>query len=96
MKNHRSTTTLVPPKSARELLDMYFLDARSALLETAAIFDRIDRAEDRDALEDDQRLTLLRQACNLLSSPDPGRAEAFLKMFSEPEPNAAQGKGGKS
>lgn len=96
MKNHRTRTALASPKSARELLDMYFLDARSALLETAAIFDRIDRAQDRETLEDDQRLTLLRQACSLLSSPDQGRAEAFLKMFSEPESNTVQGRGGNS
>ena len=33
------------PKTAEELLEIYFLDMRSALLETAAALDRIQRSE---------------------------------------------------
>ena len=43
-------------KSAAELLDMYYLDMRSALLETAAALDRIQRANGAEAIFADPRI----------------------------------------
>ncbi len=45
MSSMSETWVLDVPKTSKELLDMYFLDMRSALLETAAALDRIERAE---------------------------------------------------
>jgi len=45
-----------PPKTAEELLDIYYLEARSYLVETAAILDRIERADGGDKIKDDKRI----------------------------------------
>lgn len=74
---------LKPPKDAQALLDMYFLDMRCALLETAAAFDRIERAEGADAIMQDGRIEKLKQACTLIQAGEPDRAIRFLTLFSE-------------
>ena len=71
------------PKTADELLDMYFLDARSQMLEIAAILDRIERAEGGDKAMDDSRLKKLRDVCDILKNGSGNRAEQFLMLFSE-------------
>lgn len=71
------------PKTAEELLDMYFLDARSQMLETAAILDRIERAEGGSEAMDDHRLKKLRDVCDILKNCSGNRAEQFLMLFSD-------------
>ena len=66
-------------KSAQELLDMYYLDIRSNLLEAAAAFDRIEEAGGTD----DPRLEKLRQAGQIALSGEPERAKRFLESMSE-------------
>jgi hypothetical protein len=75
---------LRPPKKAAELLNMYYLDARCHLLETAAILDRIQRAEGGRKAMKDARIRRLMTACELLKGERSGRAERFLSLFSEP------------
>ncbi len=53
------------PKTAEELLEIYFLDMRSALLETAAAMDRIERAENGVDVLKDPRILMLKQACEM-------------------------------
>jgi hypothetical protein len=72
------------PKKAKELLDLYFLEARSALLETAAIFDRIERAGGGAEVFSDPRLSKLMEACKVLRYGKGNRAEQFLLLFSDP------------
>ena len=75
-----------------ELLDLYFMDARSKLIDLAAFFDRVDRGTG-DA---DFRLGALRQALKALESAQPNRAKEVLLALSDPtaEPIAkAPGKG---
>ena len=76
-------SVLRSPKTADELLDMYFLDARSQMLETAAILDRIERAEGGSEAMDDSRLKKLRDVCDILKNGSGNRAEQFLMLFSE-------------
>ena len=71
------------PKTAEELLDMYFLDARSQMLETAAILDRIERAEGGAEVMNDLRLKKLRDVCDILKNGSGNRAEQFLMLFSK-------------
>ena len=73
---------LVPPKTAEQLLDMYYLEARSHLLETAAILDRIERAPNGDRALEDQRIKDLFKICEMLTQEKSNRAEQFLKMLS--------------
>jgi hypothetical protein len=75
-----------------ELLDLYFMDARSKLIDLAAFFDRVDRGEG-DA---DFRLAALRKALKALESSEPQRAREVLLALSDPtrEPiEKAPGKG---
>jgi hypothetical protein len=75
---------LASPKTAEELLDIYFLDMRSALLETAAALDRIERAENGLDVFEDPRIRKLTDACEILKNGKHNRAEQFLRLFSEP------------
>ena len=73
---------ITPPKKAQELLNMYYLEARSHLLETAAILDRIERAPGgREAMED-QKIQSLFNICEMLTKEKTNRAEQFLMMLS--------------
>ena len=71
------------PLTARELLDLFFLDVRCALLETAATLDRIDRAPHAAAVAGDPRLEKIAEACRLLQDGRGDRAERFLVLFSD-------------
>ncbi len=83
MENVKHEPALRSPKSAGELLDMYFLDMRSALLETAAALDRLERADGGAAVFDDPRLKDLLAACDILKNGSGNRTEQFLVLFSE-------------
>lgn len=73
---------LTPPKSGQALMDMYYLEARSHLLETAAILDRIERAsEGAEALEA-QKMQDLYKACEILPRRGETRAEKMLNLLS--------------
>lgn len=71
-----------PPKKSHELLDMYYLDIRSHLLEAAAGLDRIARADDFDNTKNDPRMQKLFAALDILKTED-NKAKAFLDLFSE-------------
>ena len=70
------------PLPARKALDTYFLEARSKLLDLAAILDRIDRGRGADTLKDEPRLEKIRRALELLADDDGGRAERIQQIFS--------------
>ncbi len=84
MSKVQETGGLPPAKIAAELLDLYFLDARSHLLETAAILDRIERAAGGVDAKTDLRVEALVRACGILSDGEGNRAERFLHLFSDP------------
>ena len=64
----------------RELLDLYFLGARSHLLELAALLDRLDRSQG----ESDFRATVLKAGIRELSGRAADRAERILNLLSDP------------
>ncbi|HJT75779.1 MAG TPA: hypothetical protein VJ739_01120 [Gemmataceae bacterium] len=70
------------PLPAKTALDAYFLEARSKLLDLAAILDRIDRGRDAAGVADDPRLAKVRQALEVLRDADSGRAERVQQLFS--------------
>ena len=72
-----------PPKTAQELLEMYYLEARSYLVETAAILDRIERADGGDKIMADKRIQELFKACGLLMEGSKNRTEQFLTLLSK-------------
>ncbi|MFO7820956.1 MAG: hypothetical protein R6V56_02695 [Lentisphaeria bacterium] len=70
---------LEPPKTGDELLEMYYLNMRSGLLEVAAAFDRIEAAGGTH----DPRLEKLRRIAKLAVDEKPNRAKRFLESLSE-------------
>jgi hypothetical protein len=63
-----------------QVLDLYFMDARSKVIDLAAFLDRVQRADG----EEDFRLRAFRKALLELPVDKPQRAEAVLKSLSDP------------
>jgi hypothetical protein len=69
------------PLSARELVDEYFIENRTRLLEIAAFLDRLDRAEGASAARD-FRMRAFVDALALLEGPD--RLDRIQVLLSDP------------
>ena len=63
----------------QQVLDLYFMDARSKLLDVAAFMDRVDRGSGDDGF----RMRAFRQALSALTARK-GRAEKVLLSLSDP------------
>jgi hypothetical protein len=76
------------------VLDLYFLDARSKLLDVAAFLDRLDQGEGPE----DFRAAAFREALGVLATDSPERAKEMLLKLSDPttEPIPAAGTKGAS
>ena len=70
------------PMDAPIVLDGEFLQVRARLLQLAATFDRIQRAD--GAVDDDPRMDQVRQSLQVLSSRSEDRAEQIQMIFSLP------------
>jgi hypothetical protein len=70
------------PLPAPKALDAYFLEARSKLLDLAAILDRIGRGSGAAGTSEDPRLQKIRQALEVLHDQSGGRAERVQQIFS--------------
>jgi hypothetical protein len=70
------------PLPAAAALDAFYLEARSKLLDLAAILDRVDRGNEAAALTEDPRLLRIRAALEALHEPSGGRAERIQHIFS--------------
>jgi len=64
----------------QQVLDLYFMDARSKLIDLAAFLDRVERAEGAE----DFRMTALRKAMQELANAGANRAERVLLALSDP------------
>jgi hypothetical protein len=75
-----------------QVLDLYFMDARSKLIDLAAFIDRVDRAEGKE----DFRMKAFRDALAELSGNKKEKAKQVLLTFSDPTTTPvakAEGKG---
>jgi hypothetical protein len=70
------------PLPAPRVLDQFFLDARSRLLDVAAVLDRLDRGEEAAAASADVRVERIRKAVAILLEQQTGRAERVQQLFS--------------
>ena len=70
------------PLSAPEVLSREFLEIRCKILELAAAFDRLGRAE--GSVESDSRISRLREAIQTVLDEPEGRAEHVQMIFSRP------------
>lgn len=64
----------------QQLLDLYYLEARSKLIDLAAFLDRLDRA----AGEGDFRLAAFKEALQQMQAASASRAECVLRVLSDP------------
>ena len=65
----------------QQLIDEYFIENRTRLLDLAAFLDRIDRA---DGPEQDFRMAAFEQALAVLREPDQSRVKRIQMIFSDP------------
>ncbi len=75
------------PLAAKEVVSLYFLEARAKLLDLAAILDRLDRGgESAQASTQgsnlDVNMAKIQKGLEILEKDGPGRAEAIQKLFS--------------
>ncbi len=68
------------PMTASQVLDREFLEIRAKVLELAASFDRLHRAE--GAVAGDPRLSLIQEAIDVLQADADDRAEQVQLIFS--------------
>ena len=70
------------PLPANKALDAYFHEARSKILDVAAMLDRLNRGQDAAAAATDPRVQKIRQALDVLRDESGGRAERVQQIFS--------------
>lgn len=70
------------PLTAPEILNREFLEIRCKILDLAASFDRLARAD--GSLDGDPRLARLQQALSLVRDESASRAEQVQMLFSRP------------
>ena len=72
------------PLTQRQLVEEYFIEHRTRILDIAAFLDRFDRASERDA-EDDFRMVAFRKAlAALLDTTRGGRMREVQMLLSDP------------
>ena len=76
------TDTVRCPLTQRQLIDEFFMEHRTKVLDIAAFLDRLDRAAARDA-EDDFRFVAFRETLHELTSATPGRVERAQMILSD-------------
>src|SRR5215216_5459516 len=78
MTNHTGTC----PLTQQQVIDEYFIEHRTKLLDIAAFLDRLERAAALNAA-DDFRVVAFRAALRLLCSDTPGRIEHIQMALSD-------------
>lgn len=68
---------------AKQMLDREFLEIRRRLLDVAAAFDRIERADGYDDVRSAPRMAMLRQAARTLIDEARDRTERVQMVFSD-------------
>lgn len=71
------------PMNKRQLVDEYFIENRTRLLDVAAFLDRLDRSHEGQE-SDDFRMRAFRQGLRELVSDEPGRIERVQMILSDP------------
>ena len=85
--------------SPKALLDLYFLDARSKLIDIAAFLDRVERASESahqigNGKEEDFRLTAFKEALQILQEENTQKAKTVQMIFSDPTTAALESAAG--
>ncbi len=78
------------PMTGVQLVDEYFIENRTRLLDLAAFLDRLDRAAD-PAVDADFRVQAFREALRRLSGAGGARVEKIQMIFSDPRTEPTDG-----
>jgi hypothetical protein len=70
------------PMTSPTALDAFYLEARSKILDLAAILDRVGRGGGAGAMDGDPRLDRIHRALEVLMDESPARAERIQQIFS--------------
>jgi hypothetical protein len=79
MKNNPGTC----PMTKRQLVDEYFIENRTKLIDIAAFLDRLNRSSD-GAQETDFRMDAFQKALSVLASATTSRVHQIQMIFSDP------------
>lgn len=71
------------PLTQREIIEKYFMENRSKILDIAGFLDRLDRAAEADA-EDDFRYKAFRASLERLLDKGPARVKDIQMLLSDP------------
>lgn len=71
------------PRTGTGLIDEYFIENRTRLLEVAAYLDRLDRTGEA-TVDSDYRMRAFREALEVLCSSEAGRVQRIQMIFSDP------------
>ncbi len=71
------------PLTQKQLIDEYFMEHRTKVLDIAAFLDRMDRSIERNA-DDDFRIVAFREALSALCTANSDRVERVQMIFSDP------------
>lgn len=72
------------PMKAIDILDLYFIENRSRLLDIASFLDRIDRYDGAEEARTDYRYQAFAKIIELLREPGGGRTKAIQVALSDP------------
>ena len=70
------------PMTPEQVIDQYFIENRTKMLDLAAFLDRLDRAGGQ--AKDDFRMTAFRDALRVLAAGKPARVLQIQTIFSDP------------
>jgi len=76
------------PMQAIEILDLYFIENRSRVLDIASFLDRIDRYEGAEEAKADFRYQAFAKIIELLGEPGGSRTKAIQLALSDPTTEA--------
>lgn len=71
------------PLSGRQVVEEYFMENRTRVLDLAAFLDRLGRARDEGGLGD-HRVRALREALQVLASPATDKVDRVQALLSDP------------
>jgi hypothetical protein len=77
------TTEGTCPLTTSQIVDEYFIENRTRLLELAAFLERIDRSADGGDARGDFRMTALHQALHVLASSSLDKMDQIQFIFSD-------------
>lgn len=71
------------PLATQQIIDEYFIENRTRLLDIAAFLDRLDRSADGVPATDDFRMQAFARALHVLTSPEAGKIDQVQLVFSD-------------